>query len=89
MERWKDFRPCPQCSYDFATGEGERACSWGECPYLPEELDVFCATCRLDFLTMEGNPSCSDPMSCEQGAEPRAHVANVLEWRKALGLAAP
>ena len=40
-DRWKEFRPCPQCSFDFATGEGERGCAWGECPYVPEQLNVF------------------------------------------------
>jgi hypothetical protein len=89
MERWMKFRPCPQCAYDFATGEGERACAWGACPYIPEELNVFCDYCRFDFATMEGNSSCSDPMACEHGVEPRSHVENVREWRRALGPAVP
>jgi hypothetical protein len=42
MARWEGFSQCPGCGYDFATGEGERSCAWGDCPYLPEELDVFC-----------------------------------------------
>ncbi len=29
MARWEGFRKCPGCGYDFATGEGERSCSWG------------------------------------------------------------
>ena len=41
MARWEGFRKCPGCGYDFATGEGERSCSWGECPYVPEAIDVF------------------------------------------------
>jgi hypothetical protein len=88
-ERWRNFRPCPQCAFDFATGEGERACSWSECPYVPEELNVFCDNCRFDFATMEGNPPCSDPMACEHGVEARSHVENVREWRRALGFAVP
>jgi hypothetical protein len=79
-ERWKRFQPCPQCSFDFATGEGERACSWGDCPYLPEELNVMCDACRFDFVTMEGNASCADPATCDEGAPARSHVANVREW---------
>ena len=81
-ERWREFRPCPQCGYDFATGEGERGCSWGECPYLPEELDVFCDYCRFDFLTMEGNSSCEDPATCAHGVEPRANVEHMRSWMK-------
>ena len=85
-DRWKEFRPCPQCAYDFATGEGERGCSWGECPYAPEELNVFCDYCRFDFLTMEGNSPCADPMACEHGEEPRSHVENVREWTRVRGI---
>ena len=61
MARWEDFRKCPGCGLDIATGEGERSCAWGDCPYLPEELDVYCDTCRFNFFTGEGNPSCEDP----------------------------
>ena len=88
-DRWKGFRPCPQCSFDFATGEGERGCAWGECPYLPEELNVFCDYCRFDFLTMEGNPSCADPTTCQDGAEQRSHVENLREWQRIVGIGAP
>ena len=81
-QRWKDFRPCLGCGYDFATGEGERSCSWGDCPYAPEELNVFCDACRFDFLTMEGNPPCPDPTTCDHGVEARSHVENVREWAR-------
>ncbi len=84
MARWTTFRSCPGCSYDFATGEGERACSWGECPYLPEELNVFCDSCRFNYFTMEGNSRCDDPLSCEHAAEPLAHVENHRQWLAAL-----
>jgi hypothetical protein len=80
MNRWEGFRQCPGCRLDFATGEGERSCSWGECPYLPEELDVFCPNCRFDFYTMEGNPSCERPLDCEHATEPLAHVANMRTY---------
>ena len=70
MARWQEFRTCPGCGLDIATGEGERSCSWGECPYLPEELDVYCDTCRFNFFTGEGNPPCEDPFACEHAAEP-------------------
>jgi hypothetical protein len=80
MARWESFQPCPQCRYDFATGEGERGCSWGDCPYMPEELNVFCDECRFDFYTMEGNPPCEEPLRCEHAAEPLAHVRNYRRW---------
>jgi hypothetical protein len=82
MVRWEEFRRCPHCGYDFATGEGERGCAWGDCPYLPEELNVFCAYCWFNFYTMEGNPPCPDPLTCEHGAAPRAHVENYRRWRE-------
>ena len=84
MARWQQFRPCPACSYDFATGEGERSCSYGECAYMPPELDVRCEGCGFNYLTMEGNPPCEDPMTCEHAAEPLAHVENYRVWRKGL-----
>ena len=80
MRRWEGFRLCPGCSYDLATGDGERSCSWGECSYLPEELDVFCPNCRFNFFTMQGNPQCGRPGACDHSAEARCHVANVRTW---------
>jgi hypothetical protein len=80
MARWEGFRQCPGCGFDIATGEGERSCAWGECPYLPQDLDVFCAYCRFNFFTMEGNPSCDDPLRCEHALEPLAHVENVRSY---------
>jgi hypothetical protein len=83
VARWMDFAKCPTCGYDIGTGEGTRSCSWGDCPNVPLELDVFCAYCRFNFLTMEGNPPCPDPLRCDHAAEPLAHVANYREWRTA------
>ena len=80
MARWEGFTQCPGCGYDLQTGGGTRSCSWGDCPYLPEELDVFCPDCRFNFFTMEGNPPCEDQMTCEHGADARAHVENVRTW---------
>jgi hypothetical protein len=80
MARWEGFRQCPGCGFDLRTGEGVRSCSWGDCPYLPEELDVYCPDCRFNFFTMEGNPPCEDPMTCAHGAEPRQHVGNLRTW---------
>jgi hypothetical protein len=80
MARWEDFKKCPGCGLDIATGEGERSCRWGDCAYLPEELDVYCDTCRFNFFTGEGNPSCEDPFTCEHAAEPLRHVENVRTW---------
>jgi hypothetical protein len=81
MARWEGFRQCPGCGFDLTTGEGERSCSWGDCPYLPEELNVFCDTCRFNLFTMEGNPSCEDPLHCDHAAEPLGHVENLHTWQ--------
>jgi hypothetical protein len=83
MAKWEAFRQCPGCGYDLATGEGRRSCSWGECPYMPQELDVFCPNCRFNFFTGEGNPPCDEPATCAHGEEARAHVANVRIWSAA------
>ena len=83
MERWEGFDKCPGCGFDIVTGEGARSCAYGDCPYLPEELDVYCPDCRFNFFTMEGNPPCDDPTTCEHGAEQRAHVENVRRWAAA------
>jgi hypothetical protein len=81
MANWQEFRQCPGCGYDLGTGEGDRSCSWGDCPYVPEELNVFCDQCRFDFHTMEGNPPCEDPAVCEHGAPARSHVENYRRWQ--------
>ena len=80
MARWEGFRACPGCGYDLATGEGTRSCSWGDCPYLPEELDVYCPDCRFNYFTMEGNPPCEDQLKCEHSKEPLEHVQNLKRW---------
>lgn len=80
MADWREFRRCTGCSYDFATGEGERACTYYDCAYLPEALNVWCDWCRFNFFTMEGNPPCREPLTCAHGEEPRSHVENVREW---------
>ncbi len=78
--RWLSFRPCPGCTFDIATGEGSRGCSWGDCPYLPSELDVFCPHCRFNFFTMRGNSLCGRPGVCERSVEARANVPNLRRW---------
>ena len=89
MANWERFAKCPGCGYDLATGEGERSCSWGECPYLPRELDVFCPDCRFNYFTMEGNPTCEDQMACPHGIEPRANVEHMKAWMAAQPPAQP
>jgi hypothetical protein len=81
MARWEGFNQCPGCGFDLATGEGERSCAWGDCPYLPEELDVYCPNCRFNFFTMEGNPPCEDPDDVfpRRRAEV-AHFENLRSW---------
>ena len=85
MARWEGFEKCPGCGLDIATAEGQRSCAWGDCPYLPEELNVLCDQCRFNFFTMEGNPPCIDPMTCPNGAEALSHVENVRRWQAARG----
>jgi hypothetical protein len=80
MARWEGFRQCPGCGFDFATGDGEKSCSWGACPYLPEALDVFCAYCRFNFFTMEGNSPCEDPLHCDHAVEPLSHIENMRSY---------
>lgn len=80
MARWEGFVQCPGCHFDLGTGEGQRSCAWGDCPYLPEELDVYCPDCRFNFLTMEGNPPCDDPLTCPHGVEARQHIENLRTW---------
>lgn len=85
MARWEAFRKCAGCRYDFATGEGERACNLLDCAYLPEDLQVWCDSCRFNFFTMEGNPPCEDPLTCPHGEEARSHVPNVRRWLELTG----
>jgi hypothetical protein len=59
------FARCEACAYDFRTDEGARACHYYECPYLPEELNVWCPTCRYNFLVRDGNSACGDSPRCD------------------------
>jgi hypothetical protein len=85
-ERAVAFRQCPFCTYNFATGEGQRSCHYYECPYLPEELDVRCPTCLYNFQVRDGNPGCGDPPNCEFAREeaPR-RLANLAAWARESG----
>jgi hypothetical protein len=90
MERARDralrFHSCPSCTYDFATGEGVRGCSYGACPYLPEELDVHCPRCWFNFYTGEGRPGCGDPATCDFARdEAPLRVASVRRWLQQRG----
>ena len=81
------FQQCSFCSYDFATGEGQRGCHYYECPYLPEELDVRCPTCLYNFYIEDGNPECGDPPDCEFAREiAPERVANIAAWLGGLTL---
>jgi hypothetical protein len=86
MPRWIGFVQCPGCGHDLITGEGERSCSWGDCPYLPDELDVLCPNCRFNFFTMDGNALCGQPGVCEHSVEQRAHVQNLRAWAENRGV---
>ena len=65
LERLLAFRTCPLCDYKPEAGEGQRACHYGECPYLPEAMDTRCPTCLYNFLTDDLRPACGDPPTCE------------------------
>jgi hypothetical protein len=65
VDRALSFRQCPDCSFDFITGEGERSCHYGDCPYRPDEIDVLCPQCRYNFFTGEGSPACGTRPACE------------------------
>ena len=80
MAGWERFHQCPGCGLDLVTGEGVRSCAWGECPNLPQALDVWCPRCRMNLATGEGGTACEDPATCEEAVEARGHVANLLRW---------
>jgi hypothetical protein len=86
MGNWMQFEKCAGCGWDIGTGEGERTCSWGECAYLPEELDVYCEQCRFNYFSLEGNPTCDDPLTCEHASVPLAHVENYRRWAAGRGV---
>jgi hypothetical protein len=88
MRNWQErrearvlsFRQCPTCTYDLATGEGERNCHYGACPGLPEELDVLCPRCNFNFFTREGTPGCGEGETCEFALEAPEKVAMMRRW---------
>lgn len=81
LRRALAFTRCPSCSYNFATGEGRRACNYYACPYLPEALDVFCPRCVYNFFTSDGNPECNDPPDCDFAVhEAPRRVAALTHW---------
>jgi hypothetical protein len=80
-ERALAFNQCPFCTYDLATGEGDRACHYYTCPYLPDLLDVTCPECRFNFFTGEGEAGCGPDPSCEFArTEAPIRVAALTEW---------
>ena len=87
--KWMEFDLCPHCGWDIGTGDGERGCAYGDCPYLPEALDVFCENCRFNYFTLEGDPSCEEPLTCEHAAVPLSHVENYRQWAQARGIRVP
>ena len=62
---------------------GDGGLGWGECAYLPEELDVYCEQCRFNYFSLEGNPTCDDPLTCEHAPVPLSHVENYRRWADA------
>lgn len=86
-DRLPVWRQCPGCEYDIVTGEGERGCNWYDCPYLPEDLKVFCPHCNFNFATEEGSPRCGYPPSCKWAEPGYSHAVKAKEVRQqAVGL---
>lgn len=78
------FVQCPTCTYDLASGQGERNCNYGECPYLPEALNVTCPVCNFNFHERDGVPACGEPPACDFAREtvgPRLRV--LRDWLEA------
>lgn len=75
------FVTCPTCTYDIATGQGTRNCSYGECPNLPEVLDVTCPLCNFNFRARDTVPACGETPTCDFAREtvgPRLRV--LRDW---------
>ena len=81
LERALRFEQCPSCTFDLVTREGEQACHYYACAYLPDVLDAVCPSCNYNFATGEGAAHCGDPPSCEYAMdEAPGHVAALEEW---------
>jgi hypothetical protein len=90
LEQALRFEPCPQCTLDLATGEGQRSCHYYTCPYLPDALDVSCPTCLFNFMTRDTVPGCGDPPTCAFALdEAPERVANLTAWLARHGRTAP
>ena len=88
LRRALRFQPCANCTYSFVSGEGERSCSYGDCPYLPADLDPRCPTCLYNFYTGEGTPGCGEPPDCDFALEEAGeHVDLLRRWLAARGIA--
>jgi hypothetical protein len=75
------FEKCPSCSYDLATGEGERSCHYYDCPYVPDLLDAVCPDCRYNFMTEEGRPACGASPCCTFAlTEAPRRVETLTRW---------
>lgn len=83
LKRALRFRRCPGCDYDWATGEGKRACSYYDCPYLPAELRVVCDWCGYNFVLGEGQIRC-DHVTCERALALKANVPTYEHWQESL-----
>ncbi len=76
------FTACPTCTYDIATGQGTRNCNYGECPNLPEVLDVTCPVCNFNFLARDTVPACGENPTCDFARETVGPRLKVLrDWR--------
>jgi len=78
--RVRRFRTCPDCSFDWATGEGVRACSYYTCPYLPAELALTCDFCGFNFASGDGQERC-DRRTCQRAVTLRHNVRTHRLWR--------
>ena len=75
----RSFRRCPGCNFDWATGDGVRACSLYDCAYLPAELRVACEWCGFNFATDDGHIRC-DHETCPHALQLKANLHTYLRW---------
>lgn len=76
----RTFRPqCPGCSPEKLGVEGEKPCSFYDCPGLPHELEVTCNLCMFDFAAADGQPKC-DHATCETALRLKKNVPTYRAW---------
>jgi hypothetical protein len=76
----RDFRPrCPGCTPSAVVAPDARPCSYYDCPWLPEELQVTCTQCMFDFVAGDGQVKC-DHSACPTAIRLKANVPIYRAW---------